>query len=311
MMPEKLRVAVILVNWNGYKDTAACLESFRRINYNPLKVVVVDNNSSEAEGIKLKESFPEITLIQNKVNRGFAGANNDGLKWAKQNGFEAAWVLNNDTVVDPDSLRCQIKHFRKNDIAAVGSKILFFRDEHIWSRGVRLLDFSCKFPFVHFFSNIGEGESDKEEKTPRDIPYISGCSILLRTDNPEAYFDEKYFAYCEDMDLCFRLRKKGYRLIYEPGSIIRHKVSKSTGGKKYNPTTLYYSTRNKLYFFRDHLGVCAILLLPIYGLNLVQITARILLFSPGRKDLIKAVFIGFIDGMKYYLNTAVPQMRRE
>lgn len=309
MMPENLRVSVILVNWNGYKDTAACLSSLRGINYNPLKVVVVDNNSSEAEGIKLKENFPEITLIQNKINRGFAGANNDGLKWARLNGFEAAWILNNDTVVDPDSLRFQIRHFRKNDVAAVGSKILFFRDERIWSRGVRLLDFTFKFPFIHFFSNIGEGEPDKNQIKTGDAAYISGCSILLRTDIPGTYFDEKYFAYCEDMDLCFRLRKQGYRLIYEPGSVIRHKASKSTGGKKYNRTTLYYTTRNKLYFFRDHLGVYAILLLPVYGLNLVQTIARILLFSPGRKDLLKAVFMGFLDGIKYYFGISVPYVR--
>ena len=305
-MPENLRVAVILVNWNGYKDTAACLRSLRGIKYGAFKVVVVDNNSSGSEGIKLKESFPEISLIQNKVNRGFAGANNDGLKWARLNGFEAAWVLNNDTVVDQDSLGFQIKHFSKNNVAAVGSKILFFRSDRIWSRGVRMLDFSLKFPFIHFFSNVGEGEQNKDEKKPRDVSYISGCSILLRIDKSEAYFDEKYFAYCEDMDLCFRLRNKGYRLVYEPGSIVRHKASKSTGGKKYNRTTLYYTTRNKLYFFRDHLGVCSVLLWPVYGLNLVQTITKILLFSHGRKDLIKAAFSGFIDGMKYYFNTAVP-----
>jgi len=306
MMPENLRVAVILVNWNGYKDTAACLRSLRRIKYGSFEVVVVDNNSSGAEGIRLKESFPEISLIPNKVNRGFAGANNDGLKWARLNRFEAAWVLNNDTVADPDSLGLQVKHLEKKYVGAVGSKILFFRNDRIWSRGLRLLDFSLKFPFVHFFSNVGEGEPDKDEKKPRDVAYISGCSILLRTDISEAYFDEKYFAYCEDIDLCFRLRNKGYRLVYEPGSIVRHKASKSTGGKKYNRTTLYYTTRNKLYFFRDHLGVWTILLLPVYGLNLIQTLARILLFSPGRKDLLRAVFSGFVDGMKYYLNTAVP-----
>ena len=308
-MNDFLNVAVILVNWNGIEDTSACLMSLRELHYDSYKVVVVDNNSLGKEGERLKKCFPEIILIQNKINRGFAGANNDGLKWARLNGFEAAWILNNDTVADPDSLRFQIKHFSKRDTAAVGSKILFFDKAIIWSLGVWLFGFSFKFPFIHFFSNISEGETDENQSQPRDAAYISGCSILLRTDIPEVYFDEKYFAYCEDMDLCFRLRKKGYRLFYEPKSIIRHKASKSTGGKKYNRTTLYKTNRNKLYFIRDHLGGCAILLLPVYGLNLILTIVRILLFSSKRKDVLKAVFFGFIDGMKYYLRISVPYVK--
>lgn len=299
--PEAKNVAVILINWNGYEDTTACLESLRKINYDPLKVVVVDNNSTEQEGEKLKECFPDIELIQNGTNRGFAGANNDGLTWAKTKGYKTAWILNNDTVVEPDSLRYQINHLMNEDIAAVGSKILYSENQRIWSRGVRLFDFSLKFPFIHFCSNVDEGKLDSKNQKAEDVAYISGCSILLRTDAAEAYFNEHYFAYCEDMDLCYRLKKEGYRLIYEPKSVVRHKATRSTGGKKFNNITLYYSTRNKLYFIRDNLGLSGLFLLPIYGLNLFQTGLRILLFSRYKKDLLNAVIHGFFDGIKYCL----------
>ena len=98
------RVAIILVNWNGWQDTAACVESCRALDWPNFRITIVDNASTDGSEAKLRELFPEIEIIQTGCNLGFAGGNNAGIRRALEHEAEYVWLLNNDTTVAPDAL---------------------------------------------------------------------------------------------------------------------------------------------------------------------------------------------------------------
>jgi len=291
-------VAIILLNWNGFEDTSECIKSLLQLSYNNYKVVVVDNKSDNEEGKRLKEYFPQIHLIQNEINRGFAGGNNDGIKWAKDNNFDLVWILNNDTVVDKDSLLFQVKHFDNKNVGCVGPKIKYYNSNKIWARGVHLLKLSLRPLRIYFFSNIGEGEDDNTKEENCDLQYISGCSIIMRNTIENIFFDEDFFAYCEDMELCHRIRQERYRLIYEPKSIVYHKGSQASGGQKLNKRTAYFSYRNKIIFLRKTCPFYkSILISPFYLACYLRDLTRIVLKYQEKRILAQALWNGFVDGI--------------
>ncbi len=298
-MQDEPRVAIILLNWNGFYDTIECIESLKRLDYVNYKIVVVDNASKNDEGPRIKERFQEVYLIQNKINLGFAGGNNVAIKWAKDNGYQYAWILNNDTIVDSSCLKYQISNFEDKRVGAVGSKIKFLNSNRIWSKGLYLIKFQLFPPKLKFFSNIDEGKEDCCREFAKEVKYISGCSILLRLSLNNVYFDEEYFCCCEDLDLCYRINKEGYKIIYEPRSEIWHKVSKSFGGDKFNAPTVYYNYRNKLIFLNKmYPKVIFILILSIYFLCFLRDIIKILFMYKYKKKLSKALLNGVRDGMK-------------
>lgn len=293
------RIAIIILNWNGFADTIECLESLNKLEYENYKIVLVDNASDNDEGDKIKERFPEIHLIKNDINKGFAGGNNVGIKWARENDYHYAWILNNDTVIEKESLKYQISHFEDEKTGAVGSKIKIYNTNLIWSKGIYLLNISLTSKPIKFFSNIDEGKEDIILESSKELKYISGCSILLRTDMENIFFDEAFFAYCEDMDVCYRIHKEGYKLIYEPRSVVYHKNARSTGGTKFNRHTLYYSYRNKLYFLRKFYPYyISYLISPIYCVCLFRDFIRAIFFYSNKRVLMKAMVYGVLDGLK-------------
>ena len=103
-MEEEPSIVIIVLNWNGFDDTVACLESLRRLDYTNVKTVLVDNGSDNDEGRRLAGLFPEVHLLANSHNRGFAGGNNDGIQWAMNRGCDFIVNLNNDCLVEPNWL---------------------------------------------------------------------------------------------------------------------------------------------------------------------------------------------------------------
>ena len=301
-MGNDAKVAIIILNWNGFHDTVECLESLRGLDYYNFKIVLVDNGSDNNEGNRLKEMFPEIHLIKNRTNRGFAGGNNDGIKWSKENGFKYVWILNNDTVVEKDSLKCQISTFKQKRTGAVGSKIRIYGTGLIWSKGIYLIKFSVLPMMLKFFSNIDEGKRDNKQESTRAVKYVSGCSILLKTSLKNSLFDEGYFAYCEDMDLCRRIREEGYTILYEPRSVVYHKILRDHKGKKFSRFSAYYSYRNKLIFLNDiYPKYILVLALAIYFACFIRDFLRIALFYDNKKALFAAMLNGFGDGLKHII----------
>ncbi|MEY3643864.1 MAG: hypothetical protein RLZZ207_558, partial [Bacteroidota bacterium] len=118
------KVAIIIVNWNGYALTKACLESLKELQYSNFKLILVDNGSVDGSGEKLKSEFPEIELLTSPDNIGFTGGNNLGIQWALDHSFDQVLLLNNDTLVEPDFLDPLVSFLEQNpDYGAVQPKI--------------------------------------------------------------------------------------------------------------------------------------------------------------------------------------------
>lgn len=213
------KTSIIVLNYNGKKFLKDCFESISRLNYpkNKIELIIVDNNSSDDSVPYMKKNFPYVKIIKNDTNLGYVG-NNAGIKHAK-GGFIA--LLNNDTKVDKNWLTELIKVITSNDsIGAVGSKVLFM-DGRIQSVGHQ------EYPNFYWgdkgFLEHDEGQYQKIQ----EVPSICGCSVLYRKKclNDVGLFDEDFFIYLEDVELSIKCRKKGWKLLYVPRSIVYHKYN--------------------------------------------------------------------------------------
>ncbi|EOR23316.1 glycosyltransferase [Niallia nealsonii AAU1] len=246
-MQNKL-VSIIIVNWNGYEDTFKCIESLQNLDYHNYNIILVDNNSSEPIDDILFH-FPNVNLVKNKENLGFAGANNIGIQIALENEADYIWLLNNDTIVKSDSLSTMISCISTNEsIGIVCPKIYYYDNPEViwygggvisWARGTTL----------HLGMMKNNSPLDNEEFP--EVNFATGCSMLIKKQLilDVGLMNEDYFLYFEDTDFCCKTIKSGYKVVYNSNSIIWHKVSASTSK---NAIKDYYFTRNNLYFMVKH-----------------------------------------------------------
>ncbi|GGL57256.1 glycosyltransferase family 2 protein [Sporolactobacillus putidus] len=246
---NKTSVAIIIVNWNGYKDTSECLASIGKLSYNDFKVFIVDNGSSDNSYHLLKTFITQtsldyaVELLKSNENLGFAGGNNIAIKQALNQGFEYFWMLNNDTVVDPKALLYLVEEISKNkNIGIVGSKIYYYNSDTIWYAG------GLVNKMTGFTKHIGNKQIDTGQfNNIKLVDYITGCSLLFRKEllDEIGFMMEDYFLYCEEVDWNIRASKFGWKLVYIPKSVVYHKVSKSSGGAlNLSPEVTYYYIRN-------------------------------------------------------------------
>jgi GT2 family glycosyltransferase len=242
-------VAIIILNWNGADDTLACIASLQKLSYRNNKIVVVDNSSDGNDIKQIQSAFGDtIEIIENKNNDGFAKGNNIGMKWAK-NKYDPDyyWLINNDTEVDTHALTELIKTVSNNKFDIVGSQIRYWDSSKIYCLGGGKLNL-----WTGIDSLWGAKIDYHNSYIPNYQSFICGCSLLLSKSILESVsgFDEDYFLYSEDVDLCVRARRKGYELGYSSDSIVFHKSSQTSG--YHSPTYIYYFLRNKLIFMKKN-----------------------------------------------------------
>lgn len=245
MIQRYPKILIILLNWNGRDDTLACLESVRKIDYKNFEVVVVDNGSIDDSVKVIRETFPEVTVLETGENLGFAGGNNVGIRHALEKGADYLFLLNNDTVVDPQILgrfMDATAHIGQEGI--LGAKIYYYLEpEKIWYAGAKWnRENSC---FLH----VGQDCMDdgKSFNTISETDYACGCALFVsaRLLHRIGLLDEEYFLTFEETDLCYRAKKLGWKSYFVPEAKVWHKVSTSFGGAG-SPMVSYYLTRNKL-----------------------------------------------------------------
>lgn len=249
------KVYILVLNWNGWKDTIECVESCLKLTYVNSNILIVDNASSDDSEVILRERFPDIDIIQTGENRGYAGGNNFGIRFALAKGADYVWLLNNDTKVDPAALDEMVR-VAKNDstVGMVGPKILLYsRPEYL----------NCIGSTINLITGqprlIGLGEKDDGLFDEiKEMDTLSGCSLLVSKDVVDAVglLDEKFFLFYEETDWILRAKRAGYRMLYVPRARIWHKVSASVGGHQ-SPLMLYYMTRNNPLLMRQNVGMLA------------------------------------------------------
>jgi GT2 family glycosyltransferase len=228
---------IVILNWNRPADTIACLRATVRSDYPNFRALLVDNGSTDDSVAQIRRTFPEIPLLQNKTNLGYAAGNNVGIRYALMHGAEYILLLNNDAFVERDTFsRLVAATVDDPTVAAAGCKVHIFEDpRRLWAAG------ECFVPRGNY--PLDDGRFD----TLTEIDYAVGCCILMRRNALEdvGLLDAEFFAIHEERDWCYRARDAGYRILYVPGAVVYHKVSTSlTSG--WSPAYHYLCTRNQL-----------------------------------------------------------------
>lgn len=284
-------IFIIILNWNGWKDTIECLESVQKIDYPNYWIIVVDNNSTDYSIEKMIEwargkipintslvkycpelkpveyvvytqkiaerggdgsddklmvfpSYRRIIFIQNEKNYGYAEGNNVGIRYALKKNANFIFILNNDTVVDKNILREFIEAYHILGPACYGAKVYhYFNPEKVQFSGVKF-DF-LKMQFKHSTTDV---------KFFKEIDYASGAGFLLPSEiiKKVGLFDKKLFLY-DETDLCYRIKKIGYKIFLVPKAIVYHKGSSSF--KKSDIKIEYFSVRSRFLWAEKYLSI--------------------------------------------------------
>jgi len=246
------KVSVITVNWNNFNDSAECLESLRKTTYPNFEVIVVDNGSVGDDVSLLKQRFGDsIRLIVNDKNSGFAGGCNIGIKDALARGADYVVLLNNDTVVAPDFLEGLVRVAQSDErVGIAGGKVFCYElPELIWFAGGIINYRTGRTPIR------GSGEADKGQfdEIVR-VDWISGCFMFISRDVLQAVgmLDERFFFGWEDVDLCVRAARKGFKVLFVPESRIWHKGFGIDKRDRLMGMPVYYATRGQFLFMEKH-----------------------------------------------------------
>lgn len=231
------RISVVVPNWNGEKLLAVSLPSIDQQTFTDFEVIVVDNGSKDNTVSYIKASFPHFRVIELPKNFGFAKAVNVGIKNSQG---QYVVLINNDTKIDKDCLKFLFEAAEEHlEVGFVAAKMLnFFQPRNIDGAGDWI-------DSVGHASSIGLGEEDGPKFNKAGYVFLtSGGGSLFKKEVFEkvGLFDEDYFAYFEDVDLCFRAQLLGFKGWYEPRAVIYH-VHKATSLKN-RPFLEYLQFRN-------------------------------------------------------------------
>jgi len=226
-------------------ETLECLASLLASSYTALYVILVDNGSTDGTLEAIRTRFPTIETIPLGENLGFARACNIGIRRALDLGAAYVLLLNNDTTVDPEMVAHLIQAGENFPRAGMLAPLIYYTEENdrIWSSG-----FSC-----HPITLGTHPIRPPYDHLPYEVDFLVGCGLLVKRPvfDTLGLFDERFFMYYEDLDLCLRARRQGYQLLTVPRARMWHKVSASVGGEG-SPFEAYYKAQSSVLFYAKH-----------------------------------------------------------
>lgn len=267
----KRALSIIIVNWNTREHLRACLRSiFDHPPNEPFEVWVVDNASSDGSTDMVRQEFPQVRLIANEENLGYGRANNQALRWAEG---EFALVLNSDIEVLPGALQALIDFMRTHPSAhAVGGQLILPSGQiqpscserlTLWAVFCEQMLLAKAFPRSRLFG--GYNLTWWSYDSVREVEQVVGACLLLRRQPNGSFplFDERYFMYAEDTELCHRIRKAGGRIYYVPEAKFKHHLGASSEQEMVRAEMVKAYNRSRILFFREVYGAWSV---PIYRL---------------------------------------------
>jgi GT2 family glycosyltransferase len=224
-------ITIIVLNWNGRAFIGGCLDALLAQTYPNYSITVVDNASSDDSIDFIRERFPQIEIICSHKNLGFAAGNNIALRRAED---DLIALVNPDVILPADWLQIMVNQMALNEqIGIAGCKLLYPESNLIQHAG-GFVTHPLGLPGHHGFSEKDQGQYNTE----RDVEYVIGAGMCIRRRMLDeiGLFDEGFFLFFEDADLCFRARNAGYRIAYIPEAVAYHSESVTT--KKGSPSYL-------------------------------------------------------------------------
>jgi GT2 family glycosyltransferase len=258
---ESPKVFVIILNFNSFKDTRECLESIKNIDYDNYEIIVVDNCSKDQSYTKLKEEFPEYTMLKTHKNNGYAEGNNLGIKYALDKGADYICVLNNDVVVETNFLNKVIDVMEKEkNIGIAGPCICNYNEKNvIQAMGAN----------INLYTGLTQGKfkGTKYEEIKKEnifVDYLGGACFVAKSEvfHKIGLIPENYFLFFEETEFCLKATRAGYKLLCVYDSRIYHKGSSTIS--KYSGLSYYFLNRNRVIFIRRNANIFQKFIFSIY-----------------------------------------------
>jgi len=310
------KVSVIIPHYNGEEILKDCLESLSKTTRITLEVILVDNGSSDNSMNMVREQFSDVKILQQEENLGFAGGCNVGIEAATS---DYVLILNNDTTHEDNWIEYLLETLESDDnISAVQPKLISYQNpenyDYSGANGGEMDIFGFPFARGRFFHHI-EKDENQYDNLDKEIVWASGTAFLARRDLllEAGMFDSTFFAHMEEIDLDWRLRLMGYKVVIEPRAKIFHRSGFTLGAE--SPFKKYLNHRNSLYMLLANYSCSTLLyILPVrILLDWMAALESLLKFDFGR---VTAVFKAhfwciFHPGMIAAKRKKVKQLRKK
>ena len=258
-------VCCVVVNWNGWADTVVCVASLLEQAYARLRVLVVDNGSTDDSMARIRAAFPKVDLIETGKNVGFACGSNAGIRRALADGAELVWLLNNDTVAPPDTCGKLVAKAEQEPRAGVIGSVLYYMHDpakvQAWGGGDLTVWLGRS---THFIEPVELGASS----------YLTFASAMIRRETllKVGVLYEGYFMYWDDADFALRATAAGYRLAVAEETAVLHKEGGSAVRR--SPTIDRYGIAAGLHFLRRHAAIPLVSMAIFLGTKLAKRVVR-------------------------------------
>jgi GT2 family glycosyltransferase len=262
-------VSIVIVSFNTRNVLRECLQTLERVTAGvSYETIVVDNASRDDSAGMVEREFPGVKLIRSEANLGFAGANNRGFRLATG---RYVVLLNSDAFLRPRALRLSVEKMDGDQRIGLGGARLVGRDES-WQPSARMFPsflndaltisgLAAKYAASRFFGRFDRTWADQNEAA--EVDWVPGAYSIIRRDVLEriGYFDESFFLYYEEVDLCRRIKEAGYQVWYWPDVVVVHLGGESSKTVKHlsmsgagSQLTLW-RMRSALLYYRKHHGL--------------------------------------------------------
>ncbi|MBK7866092.1 MAG: glycosyltransferase family 2 protein [Ignavibacteriales bacterium] len=291
------RVFVVILNYNGFEETKNCLESLMKEDYGAIVPVIVDNDSPDGSGTRLQEKFPEVQVILNEFNWGYAGGMNTGARYALAQGADYVVYVNNDAEFCGDAISQMVLTAEKDVKTGIVSPKVLYLDEKdkIYCAGSSYNFWRC--------GNVSLGKGRSASENCNEELYIShaeGACLLIKREVFEqcGFMSEFYFMYFEDLDFSLRVSKH-FRIKYNPKALVYHQSGAGKTFEQYSKLYHYYFTRNRFIIFRNH-SVFEKIYVILYSAAITILKSfAIIKGASDKMATLKAIWGGYITGLGY------------
>lgn len=265
MKPE-VDLSIVILSFNTRELLRAALTSVFKslLGHYQIEVIVCDNASTDGSTSMVKKDFPQVTIVDNGSNLGFAAGNNPGIKRARG---RYVLLLNSDTQVSPTALAQMLDFMDKNPLVGAATCKLVLTDGSMdpachrgfptpWAALTYFLGWERLFPRSRWFGGYHQGYKDLTQV--HEIDVISGAFFLVRREvvSQVGLLDEDYYFYGEDMDWAFRIRKAGWKIMFNPRGVVLHHKKQSgrahSDRQRRRQTQIYFYRYNKLFYQKNY-----------------------------------------------------------
>lgn len=291
--------AVVILNWNGLNWLKQFLPTVVKYSCSDADVIVADNNSTDNSISWIQENFPEIIIVKNEKNFGFAKGYNESLKNLNYKHFI---LLNSDVEVTENWIPPLIAVLKDNKTAACQPKLLDYNNKEYFEYAGAAGGFIDKFGFPFTRGRIlNKIEKDNEQyNDEKEVFWATGACIAIKSKvfTEVNGFDEDFFAHMEEIDLCWRIKNLGYKIKYTSESKVYH-----VGGgtlNKVKPQKTFLNFRNNLFMLHKNLPGNKLFPILLVRLSIDGIAGIKLMFSDGFSHMI-AVIKAHLHFYRYFL----------